>query len=117
MAPTRRSNSNASSSNFEELSSDLSTEGKAIVAIMKTYFSNLESKFSEMLAQKSTEIEHLKSEVKSLKEEVSSLRGLIDESDAYERKDTVILSGLSLPIYIPGEDCSNISREIIKEKL
>ena len=55
--------------------------------------------------------------MKKLKEEVSSLKGLIDDADCYERKDTVILSGSKVPQVVNGENCIENVRKIIKSEL
>ena len=70
-----------------------------------------------LVAAKDESINSLKNEVDKLNKEVSKLRNLVDEEDAYVRRDTVILSGTSIPEVAPGEICSNIARELFKEKL
>ena len=116
---TTRAQSNVRSEeipNLEEFSNDLGTEGKAIVSIMKKCFLQLEDKFDKILKMKSCEIEKLNGEVASLKEEVSRLNDLVDESDAYERKNSLIISGSSLPVSTRGENCVDVVVGTIREK-
>ena len=45
------------------------------------------------------------------------MRDTIDENDAYERRDTVILSGNSIPIFSQGENSTNLAIEVVKNEL
>ena len=109
----------------------LSAESKHIIETLRKEIQDMKTEFITQLNQKCEEVNMLKTElasksslmdelnteVKTLKKDVTQLRNLIDDSDAYERKDTIIISGSSLPTYIRGEDSSSIVREIIREKL
>ena len=52
-----------------------------------------------------------------MSEKVSTLEKHIDDQDAYERRDTVILTGECVPAAVEGEICSNVISDIVKEKL
>ena len=117
---TTRSNANLSCEDvpdLEQFSNDLGTEGKAIVLIMRKYFMQLEDKFNEILNKKTSEIEDLHGQVGFLRKEVSRLTDLVDESDAFERKNSLIISGESIPISQKGENCSNLVVDVLKDNL
>ena len=70
-----------------------------------------------LLASKDEAINSLKTEVACLKREVCTLRNLVDEEDAYVRRDTLILSGTLLPDASQGEICANVACKLFKDKL
>ena len=80
-------------------------------------FQDLEQKFMTMLQAKNDEIASLNEMVTSLKSKVSKLESSIDDADAYERRDTVIIAGSSIPNETAGEICTNLVTSIVKEKL
>ena len=41
----------------------------------------------------------------------------IDDNDAYERRDTIVLSGNAIPVYSQGENSAHLAREIFKNEL
>ena len=51
------------------------------------------------------------------KKKVEKLESYIDDADAYERRDTVILSGSALPAATIGENCNEVTRQILKREL
>ena len=59
----------------------------------------------------------LKEEVSSLKSSISSIQCEIDNADAYERRDTVIVAGSCVPEVVRGENCSDLALNIFKEEL
>ena len=90
----------AGSSNCEDLSTGLSSDGKMIVSAMtkkfdelKCDFDRMKTEFHSLLALKSEEIIKLSDEVLSLRNKVSNLENTLDEEDAYIRRETLIFSG------------------------
>ena len=77
----------------------------------------MEAKFMSAIQSKDEEIKSLRSEVVTLKESVDKLKDLVDESDAYERRDTLIFSGNTVPRAEPGENCFSTLQNLLKEKL
>ena len=102
---------------FEVLTKSLSKDGKLIVSYMEKKFSDIENKFVEIINSNKAEITKLNTEVTSLKKEVQTLKSLIDDGEAYERRDTIVLSGDSIPPVSQGEKCSEIARKLIKDEL
>ena len=114
----------AGSSNCEDLSTGLSSDGKMIVSAMtkkfdelKCDFDRMKTEFHSLLALKSEEIIKLSDEVLSLRNKVSNLENTLDEEDAYIRRETLIFSGTALPIATGGEICSNIVHQLVRDKL
>ena len=98
----------------------LSTEGNLIMSELKnlrTELSTMKSEFSDLLSKKNETIQKLEEEVNKLNSKVEKLESLIDDGDAYERRDTVIISGSSIPPVSQGEICTNIARQLLQEKL
>ena len=123
MAPariTRNSESTLEPSHvedFDDILESMSEDGRKIITFMENRFDSLERRFTEMLSAKNKEISALQDKVNSLTTEVDKLRSLMDDSDAYERKDTIIISGNALPVFVQGENCSLIARNLMAEKL
>ena len=97
--------------------SGLSEDGKRIVAAIREDFNKLKEDLLEQLSDKTEQIESLNDEVRKLKTTISKLEVKIDDADAYERRDTLIISGEDVPLVTAGENCAAISRELIKDKL
>ena len=94
---------------------DLSEESRSIVMLFRNDISELKTHFESLLKRKDAEISELKESVSHLKEELSKAKLLIDDADAYERKDTVILSGEHIPLAETGENCIEIVKNIVKD--
>ena len=111
----------ASSSEMVNLDSILgqikNNDCKLIVNFMKSEFKAMDDKFSDMLQSKNNEIDELKNQINVMSGEMDKMKCYIDDSDAYERRDTIILAGSAIPPVASGEDCVNITREILQSKL
>ena len=66
--------------------------------------------------EKDKSIGELKTNVQRLESRVESLETQIDSNSSYERRDTLILSG-ELPARTETENCSEIVRGLIREKI
>ena len=95
----------------------LSADGKLIVSILTEEINKLRSEFSTSLAERDAIIEGLRSDVTQLREKVDKLEHLVDDADAYERRDTVILSGPAIPPVGPGEQTAVVVKDLVKDKL
>ena len=104
-------------SNSQDIKSKLSREGKLLVTFMEEAISKLKTDLEFVIQSKNLEIHELKSEVDVLRDEVKKLKYMVDDADAYERRDTVIISGDALPTATTGEICSEIVREVVKTEL
>ena len=101
---------------------------KKLIPTLKSLFESMDMKFEEKLdqftqnffdklKQKDEQIAELRSEVSSLKTIVHKLEDQLDDNDAYERRDTLIFSGSSLPTANENENCAEIIRNLAQEKL
>ena len=77
----------------------------------------MKDKFTSMLQAKNAEIASLQDKVTSLETQVQALQNSIDDNDTYERRDCVVLSGSSVPVFETGEICTYLARELIAQKL
>ena len=105
-----------------------SKDCKALIPTLKCLFEQMEfninenfTKFREeilgILTEKDVQISELRSEVNTLKKTVSKLEDQLDDNDAYERRDTLIFSGSSVPQCRDEENVSQLIRDIAKDKL
>ena len=76
----------------------------------------LRTEFMETLHSKTREVDQLRGEVDMLKKKLSILEDNLDGAEAYERRDSIIVSG-GIPAEVSGENCVEIVRQIAKEKL
>ena len=53
----------------------------------------------------------------SLETQVQTLQNSLDDNDAYERRDCLVLSGSSLPVFETGEICTNLVRDLVAQKI
>ena len=101
----------------EDLFSGLDGEFRKVVAILSSQISSLRNEFTNLLTSKNEEISGLKNRVGELEDKIVRLEASIDDNDAYERRDTVILSGSSVPTGETGENCGEVVRRVVKESL
>ena len=107
----------AANSEFNAIMSKLKGDSKQIVTIMMQEFSKLRNEFSESLRSKTQEIDQLKSQVGELRQKVDKLETNLDDADAYERRDTLIISGSSVPAATTGENCSSLVQNLARSAL
>ena len=105
------------SPNLQDIKSKLSKEGKLLVTYMEETILKLKMDLECSIQSKNMEITELKSEVTTLQGEVKKLKCLVDDADAYERKDTIIVSGDALPAATTGEVSSEIIRAVVGNEL
>ena len=94
----------------------LSEDGKILISIMKNEFKKSREEFALMMASKTSEIADLKAKVLSLEDELTKVKDNVDSAEAYERRDTIVLSGSSVPTAHQGENCMATAQSLIKEK-
>ena len=59
----------------------------------------------ELLTQ-TLKVDDFKMQFTCLEDRVRKLQTTIDDADAYERRDAVIIAGLGLPTFSQGENCN-----------
>jgi len=72
--------------------------------------------FDAKLSIQQQELLDTRKEVQELRDKVEKLEGLIDDNDAYERRDTLVMSG-DIPSSTAGENCKEIIIDQLKQKL
>ena len=103
---------------------DLSPDGKNIVRLLTAELAKVKEDFESKLEEMKTEfmlllngknekIAELENENKSLRESVTKLENLVDDADAYERRDTLILSGPAIPIHQQGELAPQVVKSLV----
>ena len=80
-----------------DLSGDMLTLVNVISKVIQTQFDIYFSKLTSMHDAKDQHITTLESKITVLKDKLAKLEDNIDDVDQYERRDTVIISGPSLP--------------------
>ena len=98
-------------------SSKLSKEGKAIVQLITGHIDILREEFGDIFREKDKEISNLKVELSSLKAKMAILEERHDDADAYERRNTLLISGDGVPHVAAGENCNALVCSMVKEKL
>ena len=97
----------------EMVSSLRSGDTKVILTVMITQF----GQFKELLGAKDKEIVELRREIGHLKGTLAKLSDNIDEESAYERRDTILLSGKPIPHGTRDENVFSIVKKVIKDKV
>lgn len=90
---------------------------KVITEIISAQFSDKIVNLQKELVEKDKQINQLTCEVTTLKTRVDDLELNHDNLDQYERRDTVILSGASLPQETPQENTTNVVTQTVREHL
>ena len=102
---------------LSEMLNKLKVDSKAMMTILLKQFKDLRNDFKNNLEAKDKEIEILQHDLQDVRKTVRKLEDSIDDQNAYERRDTIIISGSHIPKATTGENCSDIVRQLIKEKL
>ena len=105
-----------------------SKDSKVLVPALITFLQNFERKFEQMFNEIKedfqSKLNESNSKVKSLEEEVSVLNGkvkemerLVDDADAYQRRDTLIFSGSAIPEVTSMENCTTLLQDTLRTRL
>ena len=103
--------------NCPEDISKLSSDGQLIVNLLKDEINQLRQEFLTTINEKNSLINSLSEEVIGLKKRISKLESSLDDSDAYERRDTIIISGPEIPQFSTGENPVAITQKLIRDCL
>ena len=111
----------SSDTEVNRLIESLSPESKQLVKVLTMIISiELSVKLSTVqkeLSEKDKKIDLLTGEVNGLKEKINDLESNIDSVDQYERRDTIILNGPSLPQENNNEHTTSVVINTIKDNL
>ena len=95
----------------------LTGENKSIVLVIVEEFRKIKIELLDTITERSREVDSLKIDVKELRAKVYELEQCVNQANAYERLDTIIVSGGSIPAFLNGENCSTFLKDLIKIKL
>ena len=97
-------------------STDLPVDG--IIGAMRAELDDFKSEMRSLLREKEEKVTRLKlSEVSDWRVKVLKLEVKLDDTDAYERRDTIVFSGEGIPENTQGENCSAIVCDLLRDKL
>ena len=80
-------------------------------------FDEMKTHFQIEMKKRDDAIAILKQENKTIQDHVARLEEKIDDAEAYERRDCVVVSGESVPPAQTGENCIEVSCSLLREKL
>lgn len=90
---------------------------RRLVTFFEDKMSAVVKDLQAQLAAKDASIDSLKTDIVNLNKIVMSLENKLEDTEAYERRDTVIVSGSELPLATEGEDSSKVVSKLIKDKI
>lgn len=88
-----------------------------ISQVIQSQFDNYLTRLDNLNSAKTKQIDELQTKISALENKVFQLESLIDDVDQYERRDTVIVSGPSLPDETTMENPTEIIVNTIKHHL
>ena len=102
----------------------LSKESQTIIESIRSDFEGVKEEFrseirvlKDLLESRDETINRLQNEVDIMKNKLAKIEEKSEDADAYERRDTLILSGELVPDATVGENCSYIASQIVKNHL
>ena len=98
-------------------SSGSSSDSPITIAYMDQKFSEMEREFTALLEEKVEAINFLRTRVKTLEDQLKKIQDSIDDNEAYERRDCLVLAGPVLPEVSTGELCTNHVVNLVSQKL
>ena len=107
----------AITSEIESLRNELNQKFNSEMEKLREEFSSCIAAKHEEMSSLKTELESAKLDIRSLRENISKIEASVDEGDSYQRRDTLIFSCSEIPAFQSNENCSNIARTLIREKL
>ena len=115
---TTKNSINASTTDLAEIAAQLkNSDTKLLAAVIMNEFSKLKKEFVYALSSKVDEIKNLKLQVNELSDKVAKLENVIDNENAYERRDCLVLSGDAVSDNTGGESAITTAKDVIKNKL
>ena len=96
---------------------DLNDHDMKIINFFKGRLKLMSEKFENKLAEKDCILEQLTSEVSNLKKKIMLMDDRVEDADAYERRDTIIVSGKDLLSATDKEDTTQIVSSLLRDKV
>ena len=104
-------------SSFSKADSPLKESGTSLIRKVKERIAAVMEEFEKRLAAKDSIITTMKEEIATLRKKVLDLKEKIDDNEAYERRDTVIFSGIDIPTAQEAEDTVKVITTLVKDKI
>ena len=118
---TRARNSVASSSECSDYNDDTiqnsSVESRKIFELFQKKLETFMVSVTKQLQEKDEKIEKLEQEIVNMKKDTVTLEDRVEDAEAYERRDTIVVSGSAVPAAIDGENPANIVCNLVKDKI
>mgnify|MGYP000120833202 CR=1 FL=1 len=95
----------------------MSAESQKIVDAIKLQLEQMQESFLAKLNAKNIEIDRLQLEVNTLKNKIGKLEERVDDGDAYERRDALVITGDGVPKSANGESCKEIVSTLLRRDL
>lgn len=106
---------------LEQLMNTITPESKTLVKILTIIISKQSrcelKTIRDELTEKDKQITQLKKDVIEMKDKLADLETQVDDAEQYERRDTIIISGPSLPSETSAENPANTVINTIKDTL
>ena len=96
---------------------ELSDGQVKLMSLFEQKMAQVVSDFETKLATRDSEIDILKAELVNLKKKFLSLDDKQEDADAYERRDTLIISGSGVPVATDSEDSAKVVSDLVKDKV
>ena len=105
-----------------------SKDAKTLLPAIVTFFQGYEEKMREMMdkmredftaiiTESDKKVSALEREVVGLNKKITKLEERIEEADAYERRDTLIISGKKVPLFQEGENSADLVVKTVKDNM
>ena len=111
-------------SNLTTTSKDGKNMVPAILSVFKSFedkflnnFDQLRSDFLQISKDQDNKINDLSQEINKMKRRIDTLEESIDNDNAYERRDTLVLSGNAIPLGNKDENSAAIVCKVVKDHL
>ena len=98
----------------EQINNDLTDEPKKLYEIFERRLEKTVDGLVQKLTSKDEMIETLRAEIGLLGRKVIDLEKKVEDTEACERRDTIVVSGSDLPPVTEGEDSSEICTDLVK---
>ena len=102
---------------FENFQQKLTAMFDEIRDEFQTTFSDFKKELLDLQQEKDAKINKMEIEVSALKKQIVKLEERIEDGEAYERRDALIISGSKVPPARENEDCVQVVRNLTRQHL
>ena len=102
---------------LNKICDELKGDFKLVMTLMAILFKQVRADCAQLANSKDEEISKLKLENATLTSKLTKLEDAIDEADANDRRDTIIISGPAIPAATSNESVKSIVQTILKDEI